>query len=88
MFIKVLLITIVFIGLAVAGFAIKMFFVKNGEFKKQCSSVDPHTGKALGCSCEGAPGDNRCRKEGESKHDHHHEHKASPIVAQFKELEV
>ncbi len=86
MFIKVLLITVVFLALAVAGFAIKMFFVKNGEFKKQCSSVDPHTGKNLGCSCEGAPGDGRCRKEDE-KHSHHH-HKPSPVVAQFKELEI
>ncbi|MCF8348104.1 MAG: hypothetical protein K9G61_04760 [Bacteroidales bacterium] len=86
MFIKVLLITVVFLALAVAGFAIKMFFVKNGEFKKQCSSVDPYTGKNLGCSCEGAPGDGRCRKEDE-KHSHHH-HKPSPVVAQFKELEI
>lgn len=87
MFLKVFLITSVFIGLAVAGFAIKMFFVKNGEFKKQCSSVDPKTGKALGCSCEGAPGDGSCRKDGE-KHNHQHEHKPSAVVMQFKELEA
>lgn len=54
------------------GFAIKMFFKKDGEFKKQCSSVDPQTGKKLGCSCEGAPGDGRCRKPEEEK--------ASPFV--------
>ncbi len=86
MFIKVLLLTVVFLGLAVAGFAIKMFFVKNGEFKKQCSSVDPQTGKKLGCSCEGAPGDGRCRSEND-KHEHHHR-KTAPIIAQFKELET
>ncbi|MBU3927832.1 MAG: hypothetical protein KKB74_08510 [Bacteroidetes bacterium] len=85
MFLKVLLISVVFIGLAVAGFAIKMFFVKNGEFKKQCSSVDPHTGKALGCSCEGAPGDGSCRKEGGKGKE---EHKTSPLVMQFKEFDV
>jgi len=88
MFLKVLLISVVFIGMAVAGFAIKMFFVKNGEFKKQCSSVDPHTGKSLGWSCEGALGDGSCRNEKNTGHHHHHEHKPSPVVAQFKELEV
>ncbi len=38
-------------GLAFAGFAVKMFFKKDGEFKKSCSSIDPTTGKYLGCSC-------------------------------------
>ena len=54
-------------ALAFAGFAVKMFFKKDGEFKKQCSTVDPHTGKALGCSCEGAPGDGRCRNPKEEE---------------------
>jgi hypothetical protein len=62
MFLKLLLISIVFIGLAFLGVAIKMFFKKNYTFKKQCSSVDPDTGKALGCSC-GGPGDGSCRND-------------------------
>ena len=45
MFLKLVLISIVFIGLAFLGVAIKMFFKKNYTFKKQCSSVDPDTGK-------------------------------------------
>ena len=53
MFFKLLLISVVFLALAFAGFAIKMFIEKNGEFKKQCSSIDPHTGKNLGCVCDG-----------------------------------
>lgn len=67
MYLKLLLITIIFMALAFMGFAIKMFFKKDGEFKKQCSSVDPQTGKKLGCSCEGAPGDSRCRNPEEEK---------------------
>lgn len=62
MFLKLVLVSIVFIGLAFAGIAIKMLFKKGYEFKKQCSSVDPATGKALGCSC-GGPGDGSCRNE-------------------------
>ena len=30
-----------------------MFVKKDGEFKKQCSSVHPDTGERLGCVCEG-----------------------------------
>ena len=53
MFLKILLITIVFLALAFAGFAVKMFFKKDGEFKKSCSSVHPKTGERLGCACGG-----------------------------------
>jgi hypothetical protein len=62
MFLKLVLISIVFIALAISGVAIKMFFKKDYTFKKQCSSVDPNTGKALGCSCGGA-GDGSCRND-------------------------
>ena len=50
---KLILITIAIVGLAVAGFAIKMFVKKDGEFKKSCSSVDPTTGKKMECTCQG-----------------------------------
>lgn len=66
MFLKLVLISIVFIGLAFLGVAIKMLFKKNYTFKKQCSSVDPDTGKALGCSC-GGPGDGSCRNDEEKE---------------------
>lgn len=59
MFLKILLITIVFLGLAFAGFAVKMFIKKDGEFKKQCSSVDPQTGRKIGCHCDGE-GEGNC----------------------------
>lgn len=68
-----------------AALGIKMFIKKDGEFKKQCSTVDPHTGKNLGCSCEGAPSDGSCRNDD----DHNHEHKhISPTLAQIKELQT
>lgn len=60
MLLKILLIAIILVGLAFAGFAIKMFFVKGGEFKKQCSSVDPLTGQRMGCSCGNADGGENC----------------------------
>ena len=53
MFLKILLISVVFLGIAFAGFAVKMFIKKDGEFKKQCSSIDPKTGQRLGCVCDG-----------------------------------
>ncbi len=80
MYLKLLILTIVLLAIAFAAIGIKMFVKKDGEFKKQCSSVDPDTGKKLGCSCEGQPGDGSCRKENDG---HHHE---SPALAQIKEL--
>ena len=71
-----------------AALGIKMFIKKDGEFKKQCSTVDPQTGKNLGCTCSGAPGDGRCRSDDDEVHDHHHEHHhVSPTLAQIKELQ-
>ncbi len=48
---KLLIITITFIGLAIALIAIKMFVKRNGEFKKLCSSIDPTTRERYGCTC-------------------------------------
>lgn len=63
MFLKVLLITIVFLGLAFVGIAVKMFLKKDGEFKKSCSTVDPNTGQKLGCVCGDNSGGN-CDNKG------------------------
>jgi hypothetical protein len=57
---KILIISVVLIGLAIAGIAIKMFLKKGGEFKKQCSSVDPDTGERFGCTCGKAEGGEAC----------------------------
>jgi hypothetical protein len=62
MVLKIFLVTIVFLGLAFAGFAIKMFVKKDGEFKKQCSSVNPNTGERYGCVC-GEDGDEACENK-------------------------
>lgn len=61
MILKLLLITVILVAIALAGIAIKMFVLKGGEFKKQCSSVDPYTGKKLGCSC--GEGSGTCRND-------------------------
>ncbi len=52
MLLKTVLFSIVLLGIAFSGFAIKMFFIKGGQFKKQCSSSvkDPKTGKRLACA--------------------------------------
>ena len=63
MLLNVLLISIVLIGLAFAGFAVKIILTKNGEFKKSCSSVDPMTGERLGCSCGTADAGSECRNK-------------------------
>ncbi|MBP6870785.1 MAG: hypothetical protein KBC43_02145 [Bacteroidales bacterium] len=57
---NVILITILFVGLAFAGFAIKILLTKKGEFKKSCSSVDPVTGERYGCSCGSGDGGETC----------------------------
>ncbi len=54
----VLVLTIIMVGLAIAGIAIKMFLQKDGQFSKACSSVDATTGKRIGCECgDGKPQD-------------------------------
>ncbi len=48
---KLLILTIILVGLAIALIAIKMFVKRNGEFKKSCSSINPYTGEKYGCTC-------------------------------------
>lgn len=48
---KTILLAIILVAIAIAGIAIKMFFIKGAEFKKSCGSVDPKTGKAMPCGC-------------------------------------
>jgi len=50
---KLILVSIGLLGLAFAGISIKMFFFKDAEFTKSCSSIDPQSGERLGCSCGG-----------------------------------
>lgn len=57
---KILIITIILLALAISGIAIKMFLKKGGEFKKQCSSVDPDTGELFGCTCGKGEGGEVC----------------------------
>lgn len=57
---KVILLSIGLVALAIAAIAIKMFVKKDGEFKKSCSSVDPATGKRIGCTCGHGDGGEHC----------------------------
>lgn len=57
---KIILLSILIIGIAIAAIAIKLFVKKEGEFKKSCSSVDPETGKRIGCSCGHGDGGDHC----------------------------
>ncbi|MBE0648022.1 MAG: membrane or secreted protein [Bacteroidales bacterium] len=57
---KLLLLSFVLIAIAIAAIAIKMFVKKDGEFKKSCSSVDPGTGKRIGCTCGNSDGGEAC----------------------------
>ena len=51
------------VSLLMVGLGVKMIFLKKGEFKRHCSSVDPYTGERSGCvcgktvmdNCKGAP---------------------------------
>jgi len=66
MLLKILIISIVLIGIAFAGFAIKILLTKNGEFKKSCSSVDPTSGERYGCSCGSGDGGEACENSHQS----------------------
>jgi hypothetical protein len=51
--VKLIMVAVVLLSIAFAGIAIRLFFFKDAEFRKSCSSVDPQTGQRLGCSCGG-----------------------------------
>jgi len=63
MFLKIMLITLVLIAIAFAAIGIKMFFKKNGKFEKKCSTVNPKTGKQIGCSCGAGDGGSSCENK-------------------------
>ena len=48
---QVILASVILLGLAIAGIAIKMFLQKGGQFTKSCSSVDTGSGEKIGCVC-------------------------------------
>ena len=64
---KVLILSIILVGVAIAGIAIKMFLQKGGQFSKSCSTVDTSTGKRIGCTC-GNDGDETSCENYEKHH--------------------
>lgn len=63
MILKILIVTIILVAIAFAGFAVKMFFSRTAEFKKSCSSIDPSTGQRLGCTCGNADSGENCANQ-------------------------
>lgn len=58
---KLFLLAFALIGLAIAGIAVKMFFIKGGQFTKSCSSVDTDEhGNRVGCTCSGGGDERSC----------------------------
>ena len=49
--IATLLLALAVVALLMAGLGVKMIFLKRGEFKRHCASVDPYTGERSGCVC-------------------------------------
>lgn len=60
---KLFLLTIVLLGLGVAGIAIKLWAKKNGEFAGTCASNSPilNNGNEASCSVCGARPDEKCQ---------------------------
>ena len=56
----VLILSIVLVGIAIAGIAIKMFLQKDGQFSKTCSTIDTTTGKKIGCTCGADDDETQC----------------------------
>ena len=65
---EVIILAVVLMGLAIGGFAIKMFLKPGATFQKSCtSSNDPDNGKPKSCACaSGIPEDCVSTKESES----------------------
>ena len=64
---QIIILTAILLGIAFAGFAIKILIQKDGEFKKSCSSVHPTTGERLGCACGHGDGGGDCENKDQVK---------------------
>ena len=59
-----ILLAIVFIGLAIAGFAVKIIFKKDGEFAGTCASNNPYLKNEIGeCSVCGKKPEEECKAD-------------------------
>ena len=66
---ETVIITVVFLVLAVAGMSLRILFVKDGEFRGTCATNNPMLAKKLGpCVACGKKRGEPCLKEGL----HHH----------------
>lgn len=63
---KLLLLSILLLGLGIAGIAVKILFKKNGKFAGTCASNSPFLNKdGEACSFCGAMPEEQCKKEEE-----------------------
>ena len=64
---KLILISILLLGLAFAGIALKIIFKKNGEFSGTCASNNPLLNKeGESCNVCGARPDEKCKSPDQS----------------------
>jgi len=64
---KLLLLSILLLGLGIAGIAVKILFKKNGKFAGTCASNSPFLNKeGEPCGFCGALPEEQCKKEDES----------------------
>jgi hypothetical protein len=61
---EVVLLSVLLLGLAFAGIAVKILFKKNGEFAGTCASQSPFLNKeGESCGLCGATAEEMCKKE-------------------------
>jgi len=46
--------SVVLVGFAIGGLAIKLLVQKDGQFSRTCNSVEFDDGEKAGCACEGS----------------------------------
>jgi hypothetical protein len=64
---KLLLLSILLLGLGIAGIAVKILFKKNGKFSGTCASNSPFLNKeGEACGFCGALPEEQCKKEEET----------------------
>jgi rRNA maturation endonuclease Nob1 len=62
--VKLMLLTLMMLGIAFAGIAIKLLVKKNGEFSGSCASKNPHLNpEGQACGYCGALPNQQCKSE-------------------------
>ncbi len=65
---QLIIISVILVGLAIVGIAVKMFLVKGGQFSRTCESMN-EKGEKVPCTCKNTP-EEKCEY-----YDEHHPEK-------------